>query len=209
MVNDAIGRVYQYSNAEPSHSQRYLNRVVARIIDGCTWPASPKALDYGCGNGWFANWLCSRGFATTGADISPSGVEIAKRHFPEVDFTSDVSTGSLSRRGPFDLVTCIEVIAHCYTPADELARLSAVMKPQAVLVLSTPYHGYLKFLALALSGRMEEHLDTSWVGAYVHHYTRRSIADLLSRAGFEVVEIERAGRIPAFAKSMVVTCRKL
>ena len=208
MTSTFPGRAYGYRNAEPSHSQVYLNGKLARIVDSRSWPSPAKALDYGCGNGWFANWLADRGFTATGADISPSGVDVARRHFPRVDFTSDVSADSLSRRGPFDLVTCIEVIAHCFTPTDELARIRASMKSSGILVLSTPYHGYIKFLALAVSGRMEQHLDTSWSGAYVHHYTPRSISKLLNGAGFEVLAIERAGRIPALAKSMIVTCRK-
>jgi 2-polyprenyl-6-hydroxyphenyl methylase/3-demethylubiquinone-9 3-methyltransferase len=100
------------------------------------------------------------------------------------------------------------VIAHCFTPTDELARIRASMNSGGILVLSTPYHGYVKFLALAVSGRMERHLDTSWSGAYVHHYTPRSISKLLHDAGFQVIAIELAGRIPALAKSMIVTCRK-
>jgi 2-polyprenyl-3-methyl-5-hydroxy-6-metoxy-1,4-benzoquinol methylase len=208
MTSTYPGRAYRYCNAEPSHSQVYLNAKLMRMIGSRTWPSSAKALDYGCGNGWLANCLAEKGFAATGVDISPSGIDVARQHFPRVDFTSDISAESLSRRGPFDLVTCIEVIAHCFTPIDELARIRVSMKSSGILVLSTPYHGYFKFLALAVSGRMEKHLDTSWAGAYVHHYTPRSISKVLDGAGLEVLAIERAGRIPALAKSMIVTCRK-
>jgi 2-polyprenyl-3-methyl-5-hydroxy-6-metoxy-1,4-benzoquinol methylase len=208
MTSTYPGRAYGYRDAEPSHSQVYLNSKLMRIIDSRSWPSSAKALDYGCGNGWLANRLAERGFAATGVDISPSGIDVAQRHFPRVNFTSDISVVSLSRRGPFDLVTCVEVVAHCFTPVDDLARIRASMKSSGILVLSTPYHGYFKFLALAVSGRMEQHLDTSWSGACVHHYTSRSISRLLGDAGFEVLAIERAGRIPALAKSMIITCQK-
>jgi 2-polyprenyl-3-methyl-5-hydroxy-6-metoxy-1,4-benzoquinol methylase len=208
MTSTHPGRAYGYRNAEPSHSQVYLNPKLMRIIDSRTWPSPAKALDYGCGNGWLADRLADRGFAATGVDISSSGIDVARRYFPRVDFTSDTSADSLSQRGPFDLVTCIEVIAHCFTPIDELARIRASMKSSGILILSTPYHGYFKFLALAASGRMEQHLDTSWSGAYVHHYTPRSISKVLDGAGLEVLAIERAGRIPTLAKSMIVTCRK-
>ena len=205
MTSAAPGRAYGYRDAGPSHSQTYLNSALGQIIAGRAWPPPARALDYGCGNGWFANWLATRGFETTGVDISPSGIEVARRSFSSVAFTTDVSSESLARQGPFDLVTCIEVIAHCFVPSDELGRIREALKPGGLLVLSSPYHGYLKFLALAATGRMEQHLDTSWAGAYVHHFTPRSITKLLEDNGFSDVAIIQAGRVPALAKSMIVT----
>ena len=55
---------------------------------------------------------------------------------------------------------------------------------------------------------MEQHLDTSWAGAYVHHFTPRSITKLLEDNGFADVVIIQAGRVPALAKSMIVTCTR-
>src|SRR5262249_24191967 len=157
--------------AEPSHSQLYLRAPRERIIAAGRWPTLAKALDYGCGNGWFANWLAGRGFEVTGVDISPTGIELASSSFPRVTFSNDVSAENLAGLGPFQLVTCIEVIGHCYKPENELARMFASMLPGGKLILSTPYHGYWKYLALAATGRMEQYLDTSWAGAYVHHFT--------------------------------------
>lgn len=208
MATTERGRAYGYRDAAPSHSQLYLSTPLERILDREAWPPSTKALDYGCGNGWFASWLAGRSFRTSGVDISPSGIEVARRNFPELEFSDDVSAESLARLGPFSLVTCIEVIAHCYQPADELARLHACLEPGGRLILSTPYHGYWKYLALAVTGRMEQYLDTSWAGSYVHHFSPQSISQLLKNAGFRDIEIIRAGRIPPLAKAMIVTCRK-
>lgn len=208
MVNSDGGRAYGYRDALPSHSQSYLSTPLDVIIARETWPSHAKALDYGCGNGWFANWLAGRGFKPTGIDISPSGIEVARRSFPDVAFSNDVSAESLARLGPFHLATCIEVIAHCYRPSEELARIHECLEPGGRLILSTPYHGYWKYLALAVTGRMEVYLDTAWDGAYVHHFTPQSMTQLLEKAGFRDIEIVRAGRIPLLAKAMIVTCRK-
>jgi 2-polyprenyl-6-hydroxyphenyl methylase/3-demethylubiquinone-9 3-methyltransferase len=208
MATTERGRAYGYRNAQPSHSQSYLSAPLDNIIARQTWPSNAKALDYGCGNGWFANWLAGRGFKATGVDISPSGIEVAQRNFPEVAFSTDVSAESLARLGPFQLATCIEVIAHCYRPAEELARIHASLAPGGYLILSTPYHGYWKYLALAVAGRMENYLDTAWDGAYMHHFSARTMTKLLEEAGFRDIEITRAGRIPPLAKAMIVRCRK-
>ena len=208
MATPDPGRAYGYRDAQPSHSQIYLGDPLDRLIASRNWKNPARALDYGCGNGWFANWMSQKGFDTAGVDISPSGIEQARIAFPHVAFTTDVSPESLARLGPFDLITSIEVIAHCYKPAEELARIRAVLRPGGIFILSTPYHGYLKFLALAATGRMEQHLDTSWAGAYVHYFTPNSITKLLSGAGFAEITIARVGRISALAKSMIVTCTK-
>ena len=202
------GRAYSYRDAGPSHSQAYLSEPIGRVLAQEVWPPSTKALDYGCGNGWFASWLAGRGFNASGVDISQSGIDLARQSFPELSFSNDVSEEGLARLGPFGLVTCIEVLAHCYLPADDLARLHACLEPKGRLILSTPYHGYWKYLALAVTGRMEQYLDTSWAGAYVHHFSPQTITRLLENTGFRDIEITRAGRIPPLAKAMIVTCRK-
>lgn len=208
MTQSAAGRAYGYQNAGPSHSQRYLAGPLRVILSARNWPSSARALDYGCGNGWFAGQLSSMGFATVGVDISESGIELAKRNIPNAQFTTNTSLENLTRLGPFDLITCIEVIAHCYTPSKDLETMMACLKPGGMLVLSTPYHGYLKNLVMAVTGKLENHLDTSWSGAYVHFFTPRSISRLLTQAGFSDIAIMRAGRVPALAKSMVLTCRR-
>lgn len=208
MTESAAGRAYGYQNAAPSHSQRYLFHPLREILRAGNWSSSARALDYGCGNGWFAGQLSLMGFTVVGADISMSGIELAERHVPNAQFTTNTSSENLANLGPFDLITCIEVIAHCYTPSKDLGTMMACLKPGGMLVLSTPYHGYVKNLMMALTGNLEKHLDTSWSGAYVHFFTPRSISNLLARSGFSDIAITRAGRIPALAKSMIVTCRR-
>ena len=202
------GRAYGYQNAELSHSNAYLRGHFERAITGRAWPARARALDFGCGNGALTAWLASKGFSAAGVDISESGIAIAKSAYPEIEFSNDVSARGLAALGPFDLVMCVEVIAHCYDPARELKAIFDCLKPGGALILATPYHGYLKDLALAVTGRLQRHLDTNWAGAYMHFFTIDAITKLLRDAGFEIVEIARAGRVPALAKSMILTCAR-
>lgn len=202
------GREYTYNSPGVLHSQEYQNDALRSAIERHIWKSPARALDYGSGNGWVTNWLANLNFDASGCDISESGIEIARKHYPELHFSSDVSTEALLRRGPFDLVTCVEVIAHCFDADAVLEKLNAVLAPGGILILSTPYHGYWKLLAMALTGRLEQHLDTEWAGAYVHYFTPRSITKRLLRAGFEDLCIETVGRISPFAKVMIVTCRK-
>jgi 2-polyprenyl-6-hydroxyphenyl methylase/3-demethylubiquinone-9 3-methyltransferase len=204
----ASGRVYAYRQADPPHQQAYLQPWLDKLIAARRWPPAGRVLDYGCGNGWFTGWLARQGLHAVGVDLSESGIDIARKAVPLASFSTDVSRGNLERLGPFDLAICLEVIAHCYTPANELRNIHHCLKPCGTLVLSTPYHGYLKNLAMAVTGRLEGHLDTLWPGGFVHYFSMRSISRLLCEAGFENVTVGRAGRIPPLAKTMVVTCTK-
>jgi len=170
------------------------------------WRPNSRALDYGCGNGSMTDWLARKGFDAVGVDISESGIEAGRKTFPRITFSTDVSAESLAQLGPFDLALCTEVIAHCYMPSADLEKIFNSLRPGGMLLLTTPYHGYLKNLALSVSGRLQRHLDTLWPGAYVHFFTPSSITALLRKTGFRDISIARVGRIPALAKSMVVTC---
>jgi len=200
------GRVYTHGRATPpSHS--YLLPRLESLIDARGLRAG-KALDYGCGNGALTGWLAGRGFDAFGVDPSPSGIEVASATCPDVSFSNDISAGNLARNGPFDLALCIEVIAHCFHPVAELRKIHDAMAPGGLFLLSTPFHGYWKFLALALTGSMEQHLDSLWEGGYVHYFSEDSIRQVIGAAGFEDISIQRCGRVAPIAQSMIVACMK-
>ena len=74
--------------------------------------------------------------------------------------------------------------------------------------LSTPYHGYLKNLALAVSGKMDSHFTALWDGGHIKFWSMATLATLLRETGFVDLEFRRVGRIPWLAKSMTVTARR-
>jgi 2-polyprenyl-6-hydroxyphenyl methylase/3-demethylubiquinone-9 3-methyltransferase len=76
------------------------------------------------------------------------------------------------------------------------------------LVVSTPYHGYLKNLALALTGKMDEHFTALWDHGHIKFWSQRTLRILLEEAGFRDVTYRRVGRVPALAKSMIAVAEK-
>jgi len=208
VTSAAQGRAYGYRHSGPPHQQAYLQPWLDKLIATRSWPIASRALDYGCGNGWFTGWLERQGFEAVGVDLSESGINIAQAANSNAQFSTDVSLESLERLGPFDLVLCLEVIAHCFAPSEVLQNINRCLKPGGTLVLSTPYHSYVKNLAMAVTGKLEGHLDTLWPGGFVHFFTIRSVSGLLREAGFENIAVGRAGRIPPLAKTMVLSCTK-
>lgn len=204
----ARGQVYQWQNVAPPHSHSYVRPEIERILSTRTWPPGARVLDFGCGNGSFAHWLSTMGFAVTGVDLSSAGIAVAKNAFPEMTFSNDLSAENIERLGPFDLASCIEVIAHCFDPEAEIKKIFDNLKPGGTFVLVTPYYGYLKILALALTDRLKKHQSVASSAAYVNLFTPYSIADLLERSGFRDIGITRVGRISPLAKAMIVVAQK-
>jgi 2-polyprenyl-3-methyl-5-hydroxy-6-metoxy-1,4-benzoquinol methylase len=173
-------------------------------------PQAGSILDAGCGNGLFAQALIGLGYNVHGIEAEPSGVAAGRINAPQAAFT----VGSIydDLRGldgaPFDAITSLEVIEHLYRPKVFIERAFECLKPGGMLVLSTPYHGYLKNLALAAAGKMDWHYTALWEGGHVKFWSRRTLAELCSRGGFQFQTFAGAGRIPYLWKSMVLAFRK-
>jgi 2-polyprenyl-6-hydroxyphenyl methylase/3-demethylubiquinone-9 3-methyltransferase len=197
---------YYYHSPEAGHTSGYLLPSVARALSGV---AAGMVLEAGCGNGGTAAWLRSRGWSVTAIHTSESGVGIARNQYPGIRFeVMSVYEDLGGTFGAFDAVVSLEVIEHLYDPRAFAKNVFAALKPGGVLVLSTPYHGYLKNLALALTGAMDAHFTALWPNGHIKFWSMRTLGQLLREAGFENIEFDRVGRIPPLAKSMVVRARK-
>ncbi len=108
---------------------------------------------------------------------------------------------------PFDVVISTEVVEHCYAPRLWAAAAYASLKPGGLFLCSTPYHGYLKNCALALTGKLDAHFTALWEGGHIKFWSRRSLAQLLSEAGFVELRFAGAGRLPWTWKSMLMAGR--
>jgi 2-polyprenyl-6-hydroxyphenyl methylase/3-demethylubiquinone-9 3-methyltransferase len=74
--------------------------------------------------------------------------------------------------------------------------------------ISTPYHGYLKNVALAVSGKMDSHFTALWDGGHIKFFSIRTLGALMREAGARELAFVRVGRIPPLAKSMVCIFKK-
>ena len=75
------------------------------------------------------------------------------------------------------------------------------------LIITTPYHGYFKNLALAAAGKLDGHFTVLWDGGHIKFFSRRTLTALLELEGFEVTAFCGAGRWPYLWKSMVLAAR--
>ncbi|HUY80297.1 MAG TPA: class I SAM-dependent methyltransferase [Acidobacteriaceae bacterium] len=204
------GISYQHRAGFRSLSHAYLkpkvDRFTADIARGST------VLDLGCGNGTFLSQYQDRGWKLFGLDFSTTGIEAAKQSYPDIQFVlSDAQTCVETLRemlGAADLIISTEVIEHLYDPPAFVEQVFELLKPGGRFVLSTPYHGYLKNIALAAAGKWDKHHHPQWVHGHVKFFSVSTLYKLLEDAHFENMEMTGAGRLPYLWKSMVVRCSK-
>ena len=194
---------YQYRDADPTHANKYLWPVLRSVINARDWPQR-RAFDLGCGNGATCNMLSTLDFDVVGIDTSESGIANAQKAYPHVKTRVGNAYDDLaSQYGTFPLVVSLEVIEHCMDPQAFAKSFFSLIAPGGIGFLSTPYHGYLKNLALAVTGRMDRHFTALWLGGHVKFFSMETLDQLLKEEGANKINFMRVGRIPVLAKSMV------
>lgn len=203
MPDVAVGCEYRSGGYSCAHA--YLLPALERIV-AARKPA--RIFDLGCGNGAVANRL-SKYAPVTGIDISVSGVQVAQQSFPHLNIhTGSVYDDLAPRYGTFPIVVSLEVVEHLFDPRTFAKRLFDLVEAGGIAVVSTPYHGYWKNLALALTGKFDAHFSALWDGGHIKFWSIRTLGIVLKEAGFYEVEFLRVGRLPPLAKSMIAIAHK-
>lgn len=158
-----------------------------------------QVLDIGCGNGFWASRLAAAGAHVTGIDPSSEGISLARRKYPEIRFEQVGAHETLCDElgtQPFDAITSFEVVEHLYDPRSWARSCFSALRPGGSLLCTTPYHGYLKNVALAVSGSLDRHFTALWDGGHIKFWSPATLSSLLSEAGFHAIRWQGYGRLP-------------
>lgn len=209
LTDPHLAHGFEYASSQGLGSDPYLLPVVIRTIRERASNGS-RILDIGCGNGSLAGRLADLGFDVTGIDISESGIAIAADRYPSCRFV----VGPISRDLPqvvgqeYDLAVSTEVIEHLYDPRQLTDGAHAVLKEGGTFICSTPYHGWLKNMLLALTNRFDVHWSVLHEGGHIKFFSPRTLRELLYKSGFEGITFYGAGRVPLVWKSMIAAAHK-
>lgn len=197
--------VWGGAGANPTH--RFLAPPTIELLNrfGAT-----RVLDLGCGNGAFAGLLSSQGFSVQGWDASSSGLQIAKASFPGIPFFQQDLSEALPdcHTCQYDAVVSLEVIEHLLLPRKLMANALQALRPGGLFILSTPFHGYLKNLALAITNKFDDHWHPLRDFGHVKFFSKRTLLQLFAESGFETQAWLTAGRTRLLPCSMLVAARK-
>jgi len=201
---------YGWESADAPQSCDYILPAVLPIISELQ--GVKRVLDLGSGNGRLCAELYRSGYHVSGVEFDKQGVEVSRSRYPEIPFhnfgVQDDPAALLKLEEPFDVIVSTEVIEHLYAPHLLPRYASAVLRDGGYLVISTPYHGYLKNFALSLFNGWDKHHTTLWHGGHIKFWSRTTLAQLLQENGFKPIGFQGVGRVPYLWKSMLLIAQK-
>jgi SAM-dependent methyltransferase len=124
-------------------------------------------------------------FEARGIEVSPSAVTWAR-----TTFGVDIEVGSVYRLGdgPYEAVSCWDVIEHLEDPAEAIHQISSRLASGGRLFLSTPDAGSL---VARVMGRRWHYLDPV---QHLNLFSRKNLVRLLARHGLSLVAYQYFGR---------------
>jgi SAM-dependent methyltransferase len=173
----------------------------ARSGGGCS------VLDAGSGDGALVAELRRRGIDATGIEVSERAIALARNADPDATFIQH-SAEDLPwpvENGAFDCVVSFEVIEHLLQPVAMLQGASDALRPGGYLALTTPYHGLLKNVVIALVA-FERHFAPE--GDHIRFFTDLALRRILAGVGLAVRRISHFGRFPGLWAGTFVWAQK-
>ena len=174
-------------------------------------PSGAKVLDYGCGEGVVLAGLSQRGDIdpdSWGVDISENAIKKSASRFPNLKFACTNPDGVTHFPSEsFDAIVATEVIEHLFDADGAFREFHRLLRPSGRLLLSCPYHGPLKDLALLLTGKMDSHYHNPY-SSHIRFYSPKTLRLVHEKNGFRILERSGVGRVSFLWKSMVTVAVK-
>lgn len=173
-----------------------------------------RVCDLGSGNGALVATMQKFGYYAAGVEYDQQGVALAQKNNPGVNFynlgVQDDPAVVLATEGQsFDAVVSTEVVEHLFSPHLLPMFAHQLLRGGGYLIISTPYHGYLKNLALSVFNMWDKHHTPLWHGGHIKFWSRNTLTQLLEENGFQVVAFHGAGRLPWLWKSMILVAKAI
>ena len=156
------------------HMSRLLSRRGLRLT------AYRKVLDVGCGGGQLVAILCNMGMAAEGIDLDSKCIAYAKRLHPQGTF--HIGRIEDLDRGPYDLITGMNLLEHVPDPKPFTETVSKMLVPGGIFIGVVPNISSVSFAVLGA------HWGLLSPSEHVTLFAPPTLSVCLRAAGFTAVD---------------------
>ena len=206
-MSKIIAKEYGWTSDSKDKSHNYL---LPTSVDLLKKFNVKSLIDIGTGNGSTIPVWLSNGFKVAAMEPDPAGFLYSKKH-SQAD-VRNLGVGEalpIEWQNAFDAVISLEVVEHLFDPVQLVKTANEALKMDGIAIVSTPYHGYLKNIFLALANKWDFHHHPTRVGGHIKFWSKRTLSKLFVGEGFEELTFRGVGRFPPIWKSMIMVFKKV
>jgi 2-polyprenyl-3-methyl-5-hydroxy-6-metoxy-1,4-benzoquinol methylase len=156
-------------------------------------PDGSCVLDVGTGAGALGKELSERkACRVDGITHNPGEAAIASAHYQRLE-VADLETRELAgifAGARYDVIVCADVLEHLRSPEAVLNGARKLLAADGRLLLSVPNVAYVGQIAELMGGEFRYRQEGLLDHSHLRFFTRRSLLDLLGRAGWQVTRLE-------------------
>jgi 2-polyprenyl-3-methyl-5-hydroxy-6-metoxy-1,4-benzoquinol methylase len=157
----------------------YLHNTIPNKLDGS------DVLDIGCGPGGMPAYFQSEGHRVAGCDLDNNAVTYGKNQgIPLQEGTVE----EIDLDWKPDIVILSHVVEHFLSPVEDLIQVRELIHENSVVYIELPGINWLSPFRTYYNSDFLEQLQN----AHTYYFTARSLENLLTKAGFESIEIDES-----------------
>jgi len=166
-------------------------QITLKIFNKFSKKKNNNLLDLGCGEGFFADFFCKKGWKSKLVDFSNNGL---KKHNPSLlkYFTQsdilDYLKIEKAKINKFDLINLDNVLEHVTDPIEILINLNLYISPHAILRIEVP-NDFSSFQKLLKDLNCTKE---TWISPpeHLNYFNKDSLKSLLINQGFDLLSLQ-------------------
>ena len=168
-------------------------------------------LDVGCGGGILSEGLAVNGAIVTGIDMEREAIQNAKHHSKENQLKINYLCQSIEEhdRGPYDAITCMELLEHVNHPELVIAHAARLLKEGGFLFLSTINRTPEAYVSVVIAAEYILGILPRQTHDYQKFLKPSELLAMTQNVGLDTVSISGMGYHPLTRKASLQTSVKV